>query len=245
MEHGLAVETTLAEPGMALRLRAEFEARGDEVSCHLSARARSERPAHVVLALRPCNPEGISFIDRIELDADRRGWEVDGRRKVRFSDPAERHLVSHYRAGDVFPAVRNGNGEDGPRIDCPVGMATAAAMFRLQPGMEREIVAEVPQPVARVRHVARPTWDQALRGHARLQAPDAHIRMLYEAALRSLVLHSVDDVYPGPYTYRRFWFRDAAFIINGLLCAGLTERCERALDRFPERQTPLGFFHSQ
>src|SRR5690606_10365103 len=41
------------------------------------------------------------------------------------------------------------------------------------------------------------------------------------------------------------WFRDAAFIIHGLLCAGLTQRAERALDRFPMRQDRDGYFHSQ
>ena len=63
--------------------------------------------------------------------------------------------------------------------------------------------------------------------------------------MTSLVLHSPDDVYPGPYTYKRFWFRDAAFIIHALLCVGLTDRAERALARFPERQTALGYFRSQ
>lgn len=44
---------------------------------------------------------------------------------------------------------------------------------------------------------------------------------------------------------KRFWFRDAAFILNALLCSGFTDRVERALDRFPSRQTSLGYFRSQ
>lgn len=35
------------------------------------------------------------------------------------------------------------------------------------------------------------------------------------------------------------------FIIHALLCAGLIDRAERALDRFPARQNALGYFHSQ
>ena len=98
------------------------------------------------------------------------------------------------------------------------------------------------------------TGDAALAGDAwpalraqscRLSCPDPRYQFLYDAALYSLVLHSPDDVYPGPYTYRRFWFRDAAFIIHALLCAGLTDRAERALARFPDRQTALGYFLSQ
>ena len=76
-------------------------------------------------------------------------------------------------------------------------------------------------------------WDEPCKGIASCKLPDQHYQFLYDAAVRTLVLHSPDDVYPGPYTYKRFWFRDAAFIIHALLCAGLTERAERALDRFP------------
>jgi hypothetical protein len=81
--------------------------------------------------------------------------------------------------------------------------------------------------------------------HCRLQCPEQLYQGLYDAAITSLILHSPDDVYPGPYTYKRFWFRDAAFIIHALLCAGLTTRAKRALARFPERQTIRGYFRSQ
>ncbi|HAZ88555.1 MAG TPA: hypothetical protein DCW82_05600, partial [Marinobacter adhaerens] len=88
-------------------------------------------------------------------------------------------------------------------------------------------------------------WAAALHGHARLECPDENWQFLYDAALNSLVLHSPEDVYPGPYTYKRFWFRDAAFIIHALLCAGLTDRAERALYQFPARQLKNGYFRSQ
>jgi hypothetical protein len=60
-----------------------------------------------------------------------------------------------------------------------------------------------------------------------------------------MVLHSPKEVYPGPYIYRRFWFRDAAFILYSLLCAGLKDRVRRALDCFRLRQTAQGYFLSQ
>ena len=75
--------------------------------------------------------------------------------------------------------------------------------------------------------------------------PDSGFVYLYETAVRSLLLHSPGEVYPGPYTYKRFWFRDAAFILHALLCVGLADRVKRALDRFPDRQTRSGFFLSQ
>ena len=56
---------------------------------------------------------------------------------------------------------------------------------------------------------------------------------------------SAGDIVPGPYTYRRFWFRDACFMLNALMAIGLTDRCRRILSKFPTRQKRSGFFHSQ
>jgi hypothetical protein len=118
-------------------------------------------------------------------------------------------------------------------------------MFAVKAGETREIVVSMPLSAGDKTAADNVTWAAALAGHCRLQCPDPHWQFLYDAALRSLVLHSPGDVYPGPYTYKRFWFRDAAFIIHGLLCAGLTQRAERALDLFPDRQTLTGYFRSQ
>ncbi|MCX5681394.1 MAG: hypothetical protein NT079_03835, partial [Candidatus Omnitrophica bacterium] len=78
-----------------------------------------------------------------------------------------------------------------------------------------------------------------------LQIPDKHFQFLYEAAIHTMVLHSPKEVYPGPYIYRRFWFRDAAFILHAMLSVGLKDRVRRALDCFPSRQTAQGYFLSQ
>ena len=63
--------------------------------------------------------------------------------------------------------------------------------------------------------------------------------------MRSLVLHSPAEIYPGPFTYKRFWFRDAVFALHAMLAAGLLSRVGRLLDSFPDRQSVTGFFHSQ
>jgi hypothetical protein len=78
-----------------------------------------------------------------------------------------------------------------------------------------------------------------------LQIPDEHFQSLYQAAIRTMVLHSPKEVYPGPFIYRRFWFRDAAFILYALLCVGLKDRVRRALYCFRSRQTAQGYFLSQ
>jgi hypothetical protein len=191
----------------------------------------------------------VSFIHDVELMSDNSGWRVDSARDVRFSTPCERHRLSRYREGDVFALLPETS--DARSAQCDVGMATAAAMFSLVPGRPRQIVVRTPLAEEGVPTSARPdgagwpTWTDALRGTAALEIPDQQVQFLYDAALRTLVLHSPLDVYPGPYTYKRFWFRDAAFILHALLAVGLHARARRAIDRFWARQTHAGYFLSQ
>jgi hypothetical protein len=243
LERGPVVATESTQGDLVLLSRASVEVASETAVCQLQLEARSRRDAWLVVALRPYNPEGISFIHRVELTPERTGWRVDDKWNVEFSAPAERHHVSDYRGGDV--AIHLNDRDDQARGECDVGMATAAALFRLEAGQPRTITVQVPLegPASKIPLVA--TWRSALEGACRLRIPDELFQFLYDAALHTLVLHSADDIYPGPYTYKRFWFRDAAFILHALLYAGFIERVERALDRFPSRQTPTGYFRSQ
>ncbi|MDD5194701.1 MAG: hypothetical protein PHQ96_03370 [Candidatus Omnitrophica bacterium] len=92
---------------------------------------------------------------------------------------------------------------------------------------------------------AKLAWEKSLQGAVQLQIPDESFKFLYDAAIRTMVLHSPKEVYPGPYVYKRFWFRDAAFILHALLSVGLKGRVRRALDCFLLRQTAQGYFLSQ
>ena len=239
----LAVTTNTQQDGLTLVNRVRVRLASGAPECCLQLTARADALAWVVVALRPYNPEGISFIHQVVLAPGRALWTIDGHRAVSFSAPAERHHVSDYRRGDV--AIHLHDLDDQSAGACEVGMVTAAALFRIEPGQPREVVATMPLAAGVPLDEARPTWEAALQDHCELRVPDEKVQFLYEAALRTLILHSPGDVYPGPYTYKRFWFRDAAFIIHALLCAGLSARAGRALDRFPSRQTARGYFHSQ
>lgn len=190
--------------------------------------------------LRPYNPEGISFVHEVHLDEARRAWWIDGRRAT-FAEPVERHHGSTYRAGDVL--IHLADRGDEPSAICDVGMATAAAMFRLEARLTRTVAVEVPLEIKSDSITVG--WPEALAGHCLLELPDQRCARLYEQVLHALVLHTPGDVYAGPYTHKRCWFRDAAFILHALLCAGLFDRVERVIDRFPERQARDGFFRSQ
>ena len=242
--NGLAVTTETHQGALSLTTHSEVQLESNMPVCRMRVEAVADSEAWVIVALRPYNPEGISFVHKITLSPDRTTWTIDGRHIVQFSAPADRHHVSHYRVGDVYIHLRELHDKSEGR--CDVGMATSAALFKLEPHRAREIVVSVPLKDEHTRMCARTGgWNEGLRGHCELRLPDERFRFLYEAALRTLILHSPGDVYPGPYTYKRFWFRDAAFILHGLLCAGLADRAERALDRFPARQSALGYFHSQ
>lgn len=239
-----SVRTESNEAGLSLATDVCVELDDGRPVCRIDYEGRADRTAAIVVSLRPCNPEGVSFVHEIGLSADRGAWSIDGRPSVRFSDPVERHHISDYRAGDVH--IHLTDREDQDTGKCDLGMATAAAMFRLSPGQSRRVTVKVPldsDGTADRRPLSG--WQSSLNGHCRATLPDRHFQFLYDAAIRMLVLHAWDDVVPGPYTYKRFWFRDAAFLIHALLAAGLTERAERAIDRFPSRQTRAGYFHSQ
>jgi hypothetical protein len=236
-----SVITVTQKEGFKLTTQASVELEAGQPVLVFSLSASSPCPAWAVLALRPYNPEGISFVHRIELAQNRRSWKVDETAVVEFDAPVERQAVSDYHHGDVALELLK-RGEES-RVRCEVGMATAAAMFRLEPGENRKITAKM-RLASNSLSLREHAWREE-RSTCRLEIPNPHFKFLYDAALTTLILHTPGEVYPGPYTYRRFWFRDAAFILHALVCAGLVERAERALDRFPERQTVSGYFHSQ
>jgi len=248
LEPNLAVETESRGQGFALHTRAEVAYHEHLPHCLLSVAGRTTHKAWLVIALRPYNPEGVSFIHRIDLEADRREWRIDNWPSVGFSEPVERHAVSEYHQGDVAHLLPEA--KEKTSVHCNVGLATAAALFALEPNQDRTVSVSVPLEEERRPHAmtmpgVEEDWRENLKHAARLNVPDEKCQALYDAALRTLILHSPDDVYPGPYTYKRFWFRDAAFILHAMLCAGFFKRSERAIDHFPSRQTAFGYFHSQ
>jgi hypothetical protein len=267
----------------------QMDQRIDQQGAECQARRR-----WLVIALRPYNPEGVSFIRHVALSSERRSWIINKKQCVTFNTLVERHAASRYRDGDVYLSLPDAKERES--VECDVGLATAAALFQLQPNHEplksgesgqsgqsekpeeseksgkplkpldsgdsrepldsrkavyREVSVDIllsddkeSVPLFAIDY-PRQSWSDTMKGLCRLCVPDRHFQFLYEAALRTLILHSPGDVYPGPYTYKRFWFRDAAFILQAMLCAGMKDRVLRAVKRFSQRQTGAGFFRSQ
>jgi hypothetical protein len=251
MDGNLCVITESALGALKLRLEACVVGSAQAAVCQVKITGSAAIKARLIVSLRPYNPEGVSFINHIALLKDSPGWQVNRESPVYFDKAPDQYVFSDYQRGDVYSRLLDKENEK--EISCKVGMASAAASFTLEAGLAQELTLSIPLTKSKIekecyqayRETARAAWEKSLQGASVLQVPDEHFKFLYQAAIATMVLHSPKEVYPGPYIYRRFWFRDAAFILHALLAVGLTERVRRALDCFRMRQTVQGYFLSQ
>ncbi len=248
---GAEVITKFKKDGCSLSLTATVEIDGNGSNCVIKSQAKTDRGGWLVMALRPYNPEGISLISQIEIKNEGRKWRVAGEKNIFLSEKPQRMQLSGYKEGDVYYKLPGDS--DKNKICCKVGMATGAALFRVPPGEETEISVSIPLEVKKSdknnssesASTATELWEETLENSCRLEVPDEKFVFLYKAAVRTVLLHSPGDVYPGPYTYKRFWFRDAAFILDALLATGFPDRVFRCINSFPARQKYSGYFCSQ
>ncbi|MBN1761068.1 MAG: hypothetical protein JW863_22255, partial [Chitinispirillaceae bacterium] len=249
----LSVVTEAAGDGAIIICRTEVVLCEERPCCHIEVEASSSRNAFCVIALRPFNPEGVSFIHNCSAQADRSAVTVNKRDTIFLTPAPQRIVFSRYREGDVFHRVAEKSSPPADHITCDVGMATAAAIYPLQAGSTRQIRVAVPlgkSPEKQHRSFdmhadAGQLWDKALANICMVNVPDSRINRLFSTAISTMVLHAPDDIYAGPYIYKRFWFRDAVLIANAMLAAGLVERVEQMVSRFFPRQKPNGYFESQ
>jgi hypothetical protein len=240
---GITVETETRHEGCVLRSFIDLTWEEKQPVCRMRL-CGSDTAGWLVVAIRPVNPEGVSFIHTIRREEAQAALTINHLATVRFDRMPDRVCMSNYRKGDVLQ--RLGPDAEASSVCCDVGLATAAVLYRLGQDGTAEVSASLGLPLPKAAEQAALTsWQDSLRGVCRLDVPDGRIRFLFDAAAHNLVLHSPGEVYPGPYTYKRFWFRDAAFILNALLALGLVSRVRRCLNSFPDRQTAHGYFRSQ
>ena len=251
LDGNLSIFTRTRNDSSQLSESVELKPDGNNVLLHINFKASSRNGGWLVVSARPYNTEGVKFIHTIDFDKENSIWTINGDEEIHLSENPDRHFLSDYHQGDV--SLYLPDMEEKESIKCDVGMSTSAALYKLESDGEREVNITIPFKVknkwkknGEEREAdAVSLWESAMSGCCRINIPDERIRFLYDAAVKNLVLFSPGDVFPGPYTYKRFWFRDAAFMLNGMICAGLTQRSLRVLDRFPSRQNAFGFFLSQ
>ena len=123
----LSIQTTFKMTGALLKSRVNVVLNSNLPVCRVNAQAELKCQGWLVVALRPFNPEGVSFIPTITLDKQCCKWTINGKPCVKFLTSVEQHKLSDYDGGDV--SLHLLERKDSMSINCPVGMATAAAMF--------------------------------------------------------------------------------------------------------------------
>ncbi|MEP6664220.1 MAG: hypothetical protein ABJC04_11210, partial [Verrucomicrobiota bacterium] len=244
----LKVRNRIEEHGWSISTEIEMQLIDEHPHCVIRVSTNAEENVKLAVVLRPYNPEGISFIEKIHSKNDGRDWVVNGKDKIHFQTAPEKCVFSNYKEGDVLHSLPCGKKSDG--IECPVSMATGAAVFSSVSFTTTPLEIRIPIVDEMTAHEtpvykSTPQWNDEMAAFSRLEVPDEKIQFLYDTAISSLVLHSPGEVYPGPYTYKRFWYRDAALILNAMIALGAKSRVKRALDLFPNRQTHAGYFLSQ
>jgi hypothetical protein len=220
----------------------------NEPEVRVKIKSQTGPGGRLCVSVRPYNTEGIQFIETISYDSAGPCFLVDHRTEIHFDTPPSQLAFSNYDHGDVFNELHETKSEE--EILCRVGMATAAALFPLEPGEELELEIRVPLGEELKREfpkadTSRTSWPNVRNGTADLNVPDANIKYIYDCAVHTLILLSAYDMFPGPYVYRRFWFRDACLMLNALMSIGHLERAKTIIDKFPERQKKNGYFLSQ
>ncbi|MEY2453064.1 MAG: hypothetical protein QOD92_2638 [Acidimicrobiaceae bacterium] len=263
------VETVMRIPGGEAVHRA-YSIVGDDELVIVEIENRSRVPFAVALAVRPYNPEGLAVIERIELH-DETTVTVDGRPALLLPKAPARVAASTFHEGDSAATVMSGTAASADafpkRLRDEAGMAQAAFIYPLphtatlrvalpmvaskrtrRRGLTRRRVERAPSYPTAI-----PSPDQVARGWAaqssggmRLVLPDERLQEAVDANCRFLlVLHDGADITPGPSTYHRFWFRDAAFLVAALDRYGFHAQAAEVLASYPGRQRVDGFFLSQ
>src|ERR1043166_2379134 len=243
VNENLFVRTNINDVTREIRSEVSVERNEQNVWCVVRVNAKPVPGDQLVIALRPYNPEGVSFIDSLQVADDEHSWLVNRSHAIKFSRAPEKCALSCYEAGDVLHALRKN--DEQREIQCPVGMATGAAIFSADAPVEVRIALPDERNTRHSSGRTTHSWRSELDACARLRVPDKRLQGLYDTALSTVILHAPGEVFPGPYTYRRFWYRDAAFILNALITLGGHERTRRALDLFPRGQLRDGYFRSQ
>ncbi len=254
VEQNLRVRSAVSVGKDAFYTDVTLEMDGEFPYCRVRVVMPGAPNGAIAVAVRPYNAEGISSIDRVSIREDRLGWLINERNPVYFSTAPSEQWLSTYTEGDVSHVFTQRSSHPIPKdrreVRCAVGLATAAAVFPASTFARGPLEVRIPiydelDPKKQPRIARSQAWPDALAPLAKLSVSDRKLQSLYDYAVANLVLHAPAEVYPGPFTYKRFWFRDAAFVLHALLALGGVDRTRRALQEFAPRQRHDGYFLSQ
>jgi hypothetical protein len=141
MDPGVRITTETGRSGLALSSRAWVQLEAGIPVCKLHCR-RARHDAWLVLALRPHNPEGISFIHQVRLSDDRMAWTVDDSPRIEFSAPPSGIMSPITATGRVHPSP--GPGRPDRRAAAMWAWSPRRRCFPVKAGVPAEITATIP-----------------------------------------------------------------------------------------------------
>ena len=251
LEHqaNLVVETIAQTDTLKLQHKVSLEIKEGTPTLIVNATGTGPKGTKLVVALRPYNPEGIQFIEDIDYCDYQQRITVNQNAEIYLNPPPVDIHCADYHQGDVIHCLSNQ--ARSTEAHCKVGMATAAALFdssrsdNSQPvSLEIPLARELQWETADKPNLTT-DWTSIKNETCQLEVPDNKIQGLYDTAVKTLILLSAKQTVPGPYTYFRFWFRDACLMLNALLTIGEQQRVRSQLLEFPRQQTFSGYFQSQ
>ena len=231
----------------------------------------SPQRATLYFSVRPFNPEGVAVVKDIRFvpapktrrhgDTGAAAFFVNHALAVLLPRPAA-IACNPFAGGDVALALPKLNGK--MHTHCAAGLATAVAAYRveLDPGqsttltarmpLEREELDEDDQPpifnlqppgsLDQARAQAISTWRAHLARGMQVRLPDEKLQAAFDANKAFLLLLlDGDTINAGPFTYRQFWFRDAAYLLNALDKLGYHAAARQVVERFPRRLQKDGY----
>lgn len=223
----------------------------------------SDRAVNLAFAPRPYNPEGLAVVESLLVSGST--VLLDGRPALFLPRPADRQVICTFRQGDCARAVQQDAYQDASEelVRDPSGMIQAAFVYEVAPG--GSIRAAIPLPhhrraerrkklpsdlVPRIPSVTRDQvvadWTKNLEQGMQVRLPQSRLQEAVDANRAFMKLfYDGADITPGPFTYHRFWFRDAAYQVVAMARWGMFEEAARVIGSFGERQRRDGFFYSQ
>ncbi len=193
------------------------------------------------IAVRPPNPLGIAFIERIELDRNKIKAYMPGDGFSSFNIVVDREAdeIGSYALeedGDVTEHIAlNGENTSASRI----GWTSGALRFNALNGVIKlrafiPLMALEPPQMINIDDVdledTRKYWRRVIDRGLIFEAGDKRVESRYWRSIITLqILLDKDKITPGPTIYHHFWIRDTAYMVKALVEAGYTREAKNII----------------
>ncbi|MCF7869650.1 MAG: hypothetical protein K9L69_02685 [Candidatus Omnitrophica bacterium] len=244
----VSVITESKEKGLLLKAKAQVKRNRDNIVCEISAKGFLAKKGWLIVAIRPYNPEGVSFIKNIEINKDKTQIVVNQKKVIFLNSAFDKYKLSNYDQGDVSCDPLSFS--DQTKISCSVEMATGAFFYKIGPNKEREVKLKIPlEKVKKTKNkqgnILNYSWQNLEKNSTEVKIANKKYQYLYDSSKIALMLHSGDSCFAGPFTYKRFWIRDTVYALQALLYLGLEKRAKKLIKLLLSTQKMNGYFSSQ